>query len=105
MTFGYAKFLIKFLNGYSYQYLVIFKHEYSIGNLYTLFQNVFLPQRFKRRIKTEEERRADMIAAEKREEEIQAARMRELFGEVKQETTEFMIDMDPEPVKQVRAFL
>ena len=46
-----------------------------------------------------------MIAAEKREEEIQAARMRELFGEVKQETTEFMIDMDPEPVKQVRAFL
>ena len=67
-------------------------------------QNFFLPRRFKRKIKTEKERRADIIAQEKADEELQAARMRELFGECKQETTELIVDMEPEslePVKQV----
>ena len=74
-----------------------------IITLLFLLQNFFLPARFKRKIKTEEERKADMIAAEKREEELQAARMRELFGDP---TPEPIVDIEPkalEPVKQVSA--
>ncbi|KAA0199083.1 hypothetical protein HAZT_HAZT003392, partial [Hyalella azteca] len=81
------------------------EEESKVVELLTKMLNFFLPQRFKRKIKTEAERRAEMLAQDKADEELQAARLRELFGECKQDTTELIVDMEPEtiePVKQVK---
>jgi len=43
-----------------------------------------------------------MLAAEKADKELQDARMRELFGDFQQETTELIVDMEPEAIEPVK---
>ena len=43
-----------------------------------------------------------MDAAEKADQDLQAARMRELFGDFQQETTELIVDMEDEPVEPIK---